>query len=377
MGLPFPSVCFYHEPLSSSDDFSITTPERTAPVTPAEPVIDSALAFLQIGWSGATAAPTPNLRLARIIEQHRSGFVLDDGLTQFTAIAHPKLRHVKALMRPAVGDFVWLDSQLEMFEQILPRRTELKRAAAGERYAEQVLASNVDKVIIVCGLDRDFSARRIERYLTLIHGCQIAASIVLSKADTTPEAAAMLKELIERIGATVPIYAMDVRDPLAVACLESELPPGCTGVLLGSSGAGKSTLSNALLGTTAMQTGRVRASDGRGRHTTVHRALLKLSWGACLIDSPGLREIKLTGEEEVGAQTFADITELAETCKFRDCAHEAEPGCAVQAAIVSGRISADRLVSFKKLQAEAKTARERAAEAGQNGRGSSRRTLRR
>ena len=340
--------------------------------------MDPALAFLQIGWPGGVTAPSENLRLARIIEQHRSGFVLDDGFSQHTAIAHPKLRHVKAHTRPAVGDFVWLDVQLEMFEQILPRRSELKRAAAGERFAEQVLASNVDKVFIVCGLDRDFSARRIERYLTLIHGCQIAAAIILSKADTTPQALSVLAELTERIGATVPIYALDVRDSQAVSCLQAELPAGSTGVLLGSSGAGKSTLSNALLGTSAMLTGHVRQSDGRGRHTTVHRALLKLAWGACLIDSPGLREIKLTGEEELGVQTFADISELARACKFRDCAHEAEPGCAVQAAITAGALSADRLVSYKKLQAEAKFARERALEANQSGgRSGSRRTLRR
>lgn len=316
------------------------------------------------------------MRLARIIEQHRSGFVLDDGSAQVSAIAHPKLRHVKAHQRPAVGDFVWLDAQLEMFEHILPRRTELKRAAAGERYAEQVLASNVDKVMIVCGLDRDFSARRIERYLALVHGCQIAATVVLSKADTTAQALAMKADLSERLGPDVPIHALDVRDTDAVACLQAELPPGSTGVLLGSSGAGKSTLSNALLGTQAMLTGQVRQSDGRGRHTTVHRALLKLPWGACLIDSPGLREIKLTGEEDLGVQTFADISTLAESCKFRDCAHEAEPGCAVQAAIAAATLTADRLASFKKLHAEAKIARER-ADAGQSGRSGSRRSLRR
>lgn len=337
--------------------------------------MDSSLAFLQIGWTGAIDAPAENLRLARITEQHRSNFVLDDGFANFTAIAHPKLRQVKAHLRPAVGDFVWLDVHLEMFEQILPRRTELKRAAAGERYAEQVLASNVDKVIIVCGLDRDFSARRIERYLALIHGCQIPAAIVLSKADTTPEAAARTQELSERIGTQAPIYSMDVRNVDAVARLHDELPPGSTGVLLGSSGAGKSTLSNALMGSTAMQTGSVRQRDGRGRHTTVHRALLKLAWGACLIDSPGLREIKLTGDEDIGVQTFAEIVELAKACKFRDCVHHAEPGCAVQAAITAGTMAADRLVSFNKLQSEARIARERATDAG--GRGSQRRNLRR
>jgi ribosome biogenesis GTPase / thiamine phosphate phosphatase len=247
-----------------------------------------------------------------------------------------------------------------MFAHIAQRSSELKRAAAGERFAEQVLAANVDKVLIVCGLDRDFSARRIERYLVLVNGCKIPAAIVLSKADQHMSADAARLELSKRIGDT-PVYALDVRDPVAVQALKAELPTGSTGVLLGSSGAGKSTLSNSLSQVQAMSTGPVREKDGRGRHTTVHRALLKLAWGACLIDSPGLREIKLTGDEEVSLQTFSDISELALSCKFRDCMHAAEPGCAVQAAIASGALHADRLLSYNKLSIEAEIARARAA----------------
>lgn len=331
--------------------------------TPNVPLSDDDVAeFAKIGMPDARIhhAPLPNLRLARIIEQHRSGFMLSDGAKNFTAQAHPKLKQLKAALRPAVGDFVWVDHKLQMFAHRLARTSELKRAAAGERFAEQVLAANVDKVLIVCGLDRDFSARRIERYLALVHGCNIPAAIVLSKADTLEASDAARAELASRIGST-PVYALDARDPVAVRVLKAELPAGSTGVLLGSSGAGKSTLSNALIQTQAMQVGTVRASDGRGRHTTVHRALLKLDWDACLIDSPGLREIKLTGDEDVGVQTFGDISELALSCKFNDCVHDAEPGCAVQAAIAAGSLSADRLASYNKLSFEAAIARAKAS----------------
>jgi ribosome biogenesis GTPase / thiamine phosphate phosphatase len=320
----------------------------------------SASALASIGWHRELpTAPAPQLNLTRIIEQHRSGFVVSDGQRQLSCQAHPKLKQLPAAQRPAVGDFIWLDQQLAMFSQCLPRSSELKRAAAGEKYAEQVLAANVDKVLIVCGLDRDFSARRIERYLTLVHGCQIPVAIVLSKADTHSSADAARAELKLRIGDTK-VYALDVRDPLAVRALMPELVPGSTGVLLGSSGAGKSTLSNALMGIERMATGAVRANDGRGRHTTVHRALLQLEWGACLIDSPGLREIKLTGDEEVGAQTFGDISELATQCRFNDCVHAAEPDCAVQRAIEHGALSVDRLHSYNKLSLEADIAKARA-----------------
>jgi ribosome biogenesis GTPase / thiamine phosphate phosphatase len=317
--------------------------------------------YASIGWPATRAIEPPetHLQLARIIEQHRSGFMLSDGEENFRSQAHPKLKQLKAHQRPAVGDFVWADRTLEMFAKMLPRTSELKRAAAGERFAEQVLAANVDKVFIVCGLDRDFSARRIERYLALVNGCHIPAAIILSKADQHHAADSARAELADRIGST-PIYALDVRDPVAVQAINVELPPGSTGVLLGSSGAGKSTLSNALSQFHTMLTGPVREKDGRGRHTTVHRALLKLAWGACLIDSPGLREIKLTGDEDVSAQTFGDISELALQCKFRDCVHSAEPGCAVQNAIVAGLLSADRLVSYNKLCLEADIARARA-----------------
>jgi ribosome biogenesis GTPase / thiamine phosphate phosphatase len=304
----------------------------------------------------APAPPLPGLELVRIIEHHRSGYVLSNGSQNFSAQAHPKLKQLSAELRPAVGDFIWLDARQSMFAHTLARTSALKRAAAGEKFSEQTLAANIDKVLIVCGLDRDYSERRIERYLTLVHGCNIKAAVILSKADQHPDGPELLAALQARIG-DIKIYALDVRDPAQALVVKDEIGPGQTGVLLGSSGAGKSTLSNALSNLEVMQTGTVRARDGRGRHTTVHRALLRLPWGACLIDSPGLREIKLTGDEDLGAQTVSDIDALSGECRFRDCAHENEPGCAVLQAIESGQLSGDRFDNFKKLELEALTAK--------------------
>lgn len=296
-------------------------------------------------------APEKNLQLLRVIEQHRAHFVLSDGAEQVKAQAHPKLKHKNAELRPGVGDFVWLDPKQKLFCHVLARKNSLKRAAAGERHAEQLLAANLDRVFIVCGLDRDYSERRIERYLALVQGSHLAAAVILSKADQHDDAADLRTALATRLGGGVPVLAMDTRDASAIAAIQALLPSG-TGVLLGSSGAGKSSLSNTLLESEIMQTGTVRERDGRGRHTTVHRALLKLNWGACLIDSPGLREIKLTGEEELEQQSFPDIHDWAQQCKFRDCAHELEPGCRVNEAVEKGELELDRLLSFKKLQGE-------------------------
>ncbi len=298
----------------------------------------------------------------RVIEQHRSSFVLSDGHEHTQANAHPKLKHKTAVLRPGVGDFVWLDTKLKLFSSVLPRKNALVRAAAGERHAEQLLAANIDRAIIVCGLDRDYSERRIERYLALVQGSGLAAAVILSKADLASDAKEVHASLVQRLKASdCPVLLLDNRNPDARAEIEPLLPAGHTGVLLGSSGAGKSTLTNSLALQHAMATGTVRERDGRGRHTTVHRALIKLEWGACLIDSPGLREIKLTGEEAIESTSFNDIAELELRCKFRDCEHESEPGCAVQAAVDSGELAFDRLMSFKKLLHERDAAAARAS----------------
>ncbi len=307
---------------------------------------------------GATGA------LMRIVEQHRSGYVVHDGLKTYTAKALPKLRHQvsDASERPCVGDWcLVVERGCEfMIERMLPRFSTLVRGAAGETQTRQALAANIDHVLIVTGLDRDFNVRRIERYLTLVSGSGVRPTLVLTKADKNTDAESLRAE-VAAIAPGVTLHLVNAKSTESCALLAVQLRPGETAVLVGSSGAGKSTLTNTLLGEFAQATGSVREADGRGRHTTVSRALLPLPGGACLIDTPGLREIKLTGEEDV-ADSFDDVAALAATCRFRDCRHEREPGCAVRAALEDGQLDAARFANFQKLSAEVARAGEGALE---------------
>ncbi|HET8900113.1 MAG TPA: ribosome small subunit-dependent GTPase A [Rhodanobacteraceae bacterium] len=310
--------------------------------------MNAAEALQSIGWRGGLPAG----RLARVVAQHRASYELSDGTRWFTAQAanHFLKRGIDPAERPAVGDFVQLAATRDEIASILPRRSALTRAAAGERYQRQIIATNIDSVLVLTGLDGDFNPRRIERYLTLVEGSGARAVVVLTKADKVPDAAQQLDELMARLPPATPLMAINAKDPANVAALEPWLQPGDTVVLVGSSGAGKSTLTNSLLGETRMATGSVRESDSRGRHTTTHRALLPLPGGACLIDTPGMRELKLTGEESL--ELFADLDALVTRCRFADCGHGREPGCAVRQAIDNGELAAERWANYSKLMAE-------------------------
>ncbi|HEY0230214.1 MAG TPA: ribosome small subunit-dependent GTPase A, partial [Dokdonella sp.] len=237
-------------------------------------------------------------------------------------------------------------------ERILPRRTELQRGAAGESHKRQVIATNIDAVFVLSGLDGDFNPARIERYLLLIQGSGATPVIVLTKADTATANEAAHEELRRRVPAAIEIFAINAKSSDSVAPLLAYLGPGSTAVLVGSSGAGKSTLTNTLLGEARQATSAVREHDSRGRHTTTHRALIQLPSGACLIDTPGMRELKLTGDEAIDEGQFADIDELAQSCRFGDCSHQSEPGCAVQAALADGRLDPARWHNYLKLRDE-------------------------
>jgi len=319
-----------------------------------------------IGWREGTLladeAPA-GARLARVIAQHRNGYVLSDGDEEFPAQPAPRFLRRRAAPeeRPAVGDFVLIDdAKPVVIHDVLPRRTVLARAAAGERYARQIIATNIDTAFVLMGLDGDFNPRRIERYLVLIAGSGVKPVIVLTKADLVAETArhTEIAALRAQLPADVELHALNVKDATAVAPLLRHLQRGDTAVLLGSSGAGKSTLTNTLLGRERQVTGAVREHDSRGRHTTTHRALIPLPSGGCLIDTPGMRELKLTGEEDLAAASFDDIEVLALECRFGDCAHGAEPGCAVRAALASGALDPARWESYKKLREELSAANE-------------------
>ena len=322
---------------------------------------------LDPAWRELMAAH-PQARPARVVEQHRSGYIVAEGPGEGFATESPpewqrppsyRKGNTAAEARAAVGDWVLVEGEADTKSTIvamLPRYSAIKRAAAGEHYKQQVIAANVDVVFVVCGLDADFNPRRIERYLLLVQGSGATPVVVLTKADKCAAGegdgvAAAVAELDDIAAQGVAVVALNAKDPDRVAALGQWLCEGNTAVLVGSSGAGKSTLTNSLLGSERMKTAAVRASDERGRHTTTHRALIPLPSGACLIDTPGMRELKPTGEEAV-VESFADIEALAEQCRFRDCKHEREPGCAVRAAIESGMLAADRYAHFLKLRDE-------------------------
>ena len=313
-------------------------------------------------WRDAIAAH-PQARLARVTEQHRSGYIVAEGPDESYAAESPpewqrapsyKKGMIPTEQRAAVGDWVLVEGQPPRSARIvalLPRRSAIKRGAAGEHYKQQLIAANIDNVFVVCGLDADFNPRRIERYLLLVRGGGVEPVVVLTKADKANDVDDALAALAEIAIQGVAVVAVNATARASVPALVPWPDPGRSIVLVGSSGAGKSTLTNTLLGTEKMKIGEVRASDERGRHTTTHRALIPLPSGACMIDTPGMRELKPTGEEDV-AENFSDIEALAEQCKFRDCKHEREPGCAVRAAIAAGTLAPERYANYLKLRDE-------------------------
>ncbi len=255
---------------------------------------------------------------------------------------------------PVVGDWVALRAiggGEAVVQAVLPRRTKFSRRAAGTREDEQALAANVDTALLVTGLDGDFNPRRIERYLTLAIEAGAEPVVVLSKADLCADLAGAVREAT-RIARGRRVAAISSLSDEGVAALGGVIAPRRTFVLLGSSGAGKSTLLNRLAGEERLRTGTVRESDSRGRHTTTHRELIVLASGAILIDTPGMRELQLWAGREALDETFDEIAELATRCRFGDCSHRVEGGCAVRQALEAGELDPARWENYRKLQGE-------------------------
>ncbi len=306
-----------------------------------------------------TRQPAPEggpFELMRLTELHRDRIVVHDGQRERHASGMPRL------MRPldgertvlAVGDWVLAardeHGQLWVHHRFEPLTHLVRRDADGSRHA---LVSNVDTALLVMGLDDDFNARRLERYLALVKGGGVLPVVVLTKADQAAPLPHMLaprvNELHERVGRQIDIVAVNATHASAAQALAPYLHPGQTVVLLGSSGVGKSTLTNTLAGQALQDTGPVRASDGRGKHTTTSRSLHRLDGGACVIDTPGLRALRPDVDDATLAWLFDDIARLALRCRFRDCRHEEEPGCAVREGV-----GGDRLRNYHKMLREAR-----------------------
>ena len=259
------------------------------------------------------------------------------------------------LERPAVGDWVAVrqsgDDDLPMVSHLLPRRSVFVRRAAGQREIPQILAANIDRVFIVTSLNREFNARRIERYIAAVHSSGATPVLVLNKADIVPSAEPFLAKLDPAL-LSLDMVVSSAETGQGLDELQAQIRPGETVAFTGSSGVGKSTLLNCLLGREAMVTGDVRAVDDAGRHTTRNRTLLTFPDGGVLIDTPGMRELQLWATPERVSAAFGDIEEAAEDCKFRNCGHDTEPSCAVQAAVEDGRIGSARVASYRKLVGE-------------------------
>ncbi|KAB2338948.1 ribosome small subunit-dependent GTPase A [Cytobacillus depressus] len=256
---------------------------------------------------------------------------------------------------PAVGDWVVFSPRYDegrgTIHAVLPRKSKFSRKAAGLNTEEQIVAANVDTIFLVNSLNDDLNLRRIERYLLLTWESGANPVIVLTKADLCEALEEKLNE-IETVAMGVPVVVVSVLEEKGIDNLQPYLLPNNSIALLGSSGVGKSTLTNYLLGDEKQKVQNIREGDDKGRHTTTHRELIQLPNGTMLIDTPGMRELQLWDSGDGLVESFSDIEELAKQCKYRDCAHNQEPGCAIQQAINQGAIDHQRLKSYKKLQKE-------------------------
>ena len=300
-----------------------------------------------LGWSkyfadqatSAALSKTPPVRITQVHRNtlHIQGVDLD--------MIIPGLHGV------TVGDWLLFDADTPRNSQVLSRKSVIKRRAPGHDRKEQLIAANLDTAFVVTSCNNDFSLARLERYVAMAHEAGVTPVIILSKIDLTTEASDFAAQA-QSISPQLSVVCLDARSPEAIELLHPWCQAGQTVAFLGSSGVGKSTLTNSLAGNEAIATQDVRASDDKGRHTTTGRQLHILPSGCAVLDTPGMREIQLTDVSVGLEETFADLHALKQNCRFNDCAHKTEPGCAVQAAVASGEVDVPRLQRWLKLVAE-------------------------
>lgn len=282
--------------------------------------------------------------IARVMAHHRSGFDLAAEIGPLTLAPH------KSLPAMTVGDWVLLN-QDGSFVRLLERHSLFRRKAAGTQVAEQYIAANIDTLFIVCSLNQDFNLSRIERYLALANEAGVEPVVVLTKADLCDDSLDKLEQ-VRQLDPFLMAETVNALDPDSSSVLFNWCKAGKTVAFLGSSGVGKSTLVNTLTHSHEQKTQSIREDDSKGRHTTTARSVHFLPGGGLLVDTPGMRELQLAYCEQGVHETFAEIEQLATQCRFADCQHESEPGCAVQAALASGELDQRRLHNYHKLLRE-------------------------
>jgi ribosome biogenesis GTPase / thiamine phosphate phosphatase len=320
---------------------------------------DRATHFVSIDTEGATPGRLLRAYRRRYDVQTAEG-VLDCEVTGAFRHEHPRLEDF-----PAVGDWVAVvpvpGEEKGRIHHVLPRQSSFRRVVPGRTSEIQVLAANVDTVFLVSGLDGDFKVRRIERYLTMAYESGATPIIVLNKCDLEPDLDSRI-QAVEGVAFGVPIHAVSSLSGKGIDELKEYVIAGKTVVCLGSSGAGKSSLVNALMGNAVMDTGAVRDGDSRGRHTTTHRELFQTPGGGMIIDTPGIRELQVAGDSEHIDSAFEEVEAVLRGCQFRDCTHEGEPGCAVDAALEAGTLDPARYEAYLKLRREMAYAERRSSE---------------
>lgn len=301
------------------------------------------------GWEAAFAEHrAAGLAPARVAIQHRGAYDLMTESGELRASAATRL--FKADELPVVGDWVGLDPETQLVEAVLERRTAISRKEVLHAVREQVLAANIDVAFLVQALPLDFNPRRLERYLAMAWESGAQPVVLLTKTDLVDDVAPYLSEVEAVSLGACTVHAVSAKTGVGIEELRGWLEPNRTAVLLGSSGVGKSTIVNALAGAELLETQEVREDDHRGRHTTSHRELIVLTAGGVILDTPGIRELQLWDADL--EQTFGDVEEIARRCRFSDCAHDQEPGCAIREALADGSLAEERWLSYVKLERE-------------------------
>nr|WP_245183624.1 ribosome small subunit-dependent GTPase A [Lentibacillus salicampi] len=312
----------------------------------------------KIGWA-YDSQDMNREAVARVMTVQKNSYRISDGNIEYLAHLSGKFLNqvTDSLNFPAVGDWVDVhklqDEQKAVVNRVLPRKSQFVRQAAGTKVEAQMVAANMDIVLIVSSLNHDLNERRMERYLLSAYESGATPVIVLTKKDEcAADEVADVMARVEEVAIGVPVVAISNVTCDGIDDLMAHLPAGQTAVLLGSSGVGKSTLVNTLLDRAVQETKDIRAADSKGRHTTTHRELFVLPNGALLIDTPGMRELQLWEGESSMDSAFSDVETFERECKFNDCRHDTEPGCRVREALENGELSEERFQSYRKLQRE-------------------------